>query len=107
MIDDDTHDKLVKAYMSYFKARRDEQHQQPPLLCLMCEPNPKPEETKKRNTKNNTTTRNKRDGNVGNGAKRRARAKTKAYAFALNSCAGSDAQAAAPSAASLGATGHR
>ena len=66
------------------KRRRDEQHQQPPLLCLMCEPNPKPEETKKRNTKNNTTTRNKRDGNVGNGAKRRARAKTKAYAFALN-----------------------
>ena len=66
------------------KRRREEQHQQPPLLCLMCEPNPKPEETKKRNTKNNTTTRNKRDGNVGNGAKRRARAKTKAYAFALN-----------------------
>ena len=66
------------------KRRREEQHQQPPLLCLMCEPNPKPEETKKRNTKHNTTTRNKRDGNVGNGAKRRARAKTKAYAFALN-----------------------
>ena len=66
------------------KRRREEQHQRPPLLCLMCEPNPKPEETKKRNTKNNTTTRNKRDGNVGNGAKRRARAKTKAYAFALN-----------------------
>ena len=66
------------------KRRREEQHQQPPLLCLMCEPNPKPEETKKRNTKNDTTTRNKRDGNVGNGAKRRARAKTKAYAFALN-----------------------
>jgi hypothetical protein len=64
--------------------RRREEQQQPPLLCLMCEPNPKPEETKKTNTKNNTTTRNKRDGNVGNGAKRRARAKTKAYAFALN-----------------------
>ena len=64
--------------------RRREEQQQPPLLCLMCEPNPKPEETKKTNTKKNTTTRNKRDGNVGNGAKRRARARTKAYAFALN-----------------------
>lgn len=65
------------------KRRREQQQQhQPPLLCLMCEPNPKPEETKKTNTKN--TIKNKRDGNVGNGTKRRARAKTKAYAFALN-----------------------